>query len=247
MVSRGIVVDVQTITLSDSGIDLPMDNDGLVDAWDQKAYARYLKRSTTNKKNTSSSSKAQNIQVKKYKVRVPLIHGIEGDASSVNNSELPWCTYCPLPGTQGTTLEKNDIVYVAIVDFKFEDLVILGCVSSIQQKSSSGASLDRIKYLSMANNAPARLSSNTQIGDITYQNLQALKGFTGPLNQHIWSLQNGGTGVNAVGEAGKKKVRDNFGIMSTVLMSADKFERLEKTNRLDSNTIYFIWGDDEED
>ena len=227
MVSIGIIVSKENMK------DL-IGDDGLLD------IDEYKQRKNAKKQG-----------IKKYRVRVPLIHGIAGDNSSIPDSKLPYATYCPVPGSSYTELNVGDKVYVAVVDFKFDELVILSCVpySQTNGKSISGLALQRVQYLSMDKDAPLRVGENIKIGSgdtqITFKNLSVLKGFEQPLTEYIWPLKNGGTGVQINSESDTKQVRDNFGIPSTVLISQSKFDKLVDTNTLEKNTIYYIWDDNE--
>lgn len=204
-------------------------------------------RKMAKQQNQYKPSRDQEDIVYKYQVRVPLIHGISGDASSVPDTQLPEATYCPLPGSQETDLQVGDIVYVCIVDFKFDDLVIIGLVPNSQRVSQSGISLKRVQYLKMDEKAPLYVK-NLHIGfekgaDVTSKNLQSLQGFEHKLTEYVWPMENGGTGVNAVkdDDSGKKKFRENFGIYSVQIMCSEEFDELQKSNRYEKNTIYYIY------
>ena len=245
MVSRGIIVSKENI--HDVGTE-----DGNIDS-SQFSVTNSTSQTTVSGKSSKQEQFLKKKTLKKYRVRVPLIHGISGDNSAVPDNKLPFATYCPLPGSAHTELNVGDLVYIAIVDFKFDDMVILGCVTSTQitGESISGIALQRVQYLAMDENAPLYVSKNIQIGDdnnfVNYDNLMSLQGFKNKLTEYVWPVENGGTGVklNKNNDASKKEVRDNFGIPSTVLISQSKFDNLEAQKKLESNTIYYIWDDEE--
>lgn len=191
-----------------------------------------------------------NNKITKYKIRIPLIHGQSGDSSAVSDSKLPEATFCPLPGSQNTELNVGDLVYAANVDFRYDDIVILGCVPAKQNNTNSGASLTRIKNLSSDVDAEINLGTNIKIGDeknnVNFENLSALIGVDYNLNEHTWEPKNGGTGValsSNADESGKKKVRDNFGIFTTKIIKSSDFQKLEDTRDFEKNTIYYIYED----
>lgn len=239
MVSRGIVVEKKDFSINQTSPDEDMI---YVDSKTRntKKYILQQKFKQDRKQNPTTYVK--------YRVRVPLIHGASGDASAIPDSQLPFCTFCPLPGSQITQLNVGDTVYVAIVDFKFDELVILGCIPKNQYKSESGASFERIQHLSTDPEAQIELGRNIQIGDqndlITFENLNSLSGFTDKLTQHTWSIEQGGTGValsSPTDEQGKKKVRDNFDIFSTIIISQSDFDKL---TQFQANTVYYVYEDD---
>lgn len=187
----------------------------------------------------------ENFNCYRYRVRVPLLHGDGSDSYSIPDDQLPWATYCPLPGSSYTELNVDDLVYVSEVDLNYDDFIIIGLIPKSQMASQSGSSLQRIKFLQTDENASVYLGNNTRIGygenEITPENLQSLKGFNHQLTTHTWSMQNGGTGVSMNGtEQSKKEVRDNFGIYSTVIINQEDFNKL---SNLEKNTIYYIWDD----
>lgn len=241
MVSRGVIVSKSTMR---DFFTTSMSQDDKVNVNEFKKMAKQQGQYT--------ASRDQEDIVRKYKVRVPLIHGISGDASSVPDDQLPEATYCPLPGSQETDLQVGDIVYVCIVDFKFDDLVIIGLVPNSQRISQSGISLKRVQYLKMDEKAPLYVK-NLRIsfdkgGDVTSKNLQSLQGFEHKLTEYVWPMENGGTGINAAtsDDSTKKKFRDNFGVYSVQIMSSQEFEDIQKSNRYESNTIYYIYEGEEE-
>lgn len=211
---------------------------------------------SVDNKNTSQSSFQQSITISKFKVRVPLLHGIAGEASAVPNSQLPDATFCAMPGSEQTKLNNGDLVYVAVVDFDYSKIVIIGFVSSDQAtQSRSGAALTRVQKLEMANNGEALFSQNITISDgedeITWTNLKSLSGFTNRLQDYVWPIENGGTGIsinkklsNSQVESAQKKMRDNFGIFSTKIVSSSEFDKIQSNNKYEKNTIYYIWDDD---
>lgn len=237
MVSRGVVVEKKEFSVNQTSPDEDM---------------IYVNAKTRNTKKYLTKQKFKNdksLSYVKYKVRVPLIHGVSGDASAVPDAQLPYCTFCPLPGSHATTLNVGDSVYVAIVDFKFDDLVIIGCVPKNQYSSESGASLERVQYLSTDEDAHIELGKNISIGSednrITFDNLSALSGFTDKLTEHTWSIQQGGTGVAVSSdkdEDGKRKVRENFDIYSTVVLSQTEFDNLPSFQK---QTIYYVYEDEQ--
>ena len=193
MVSIGIVVSKENM------YDL-LDEDGFLNIDEFKRYKNAKQGKSSNSKDYDDLA-LQKQNIKKYRVRVPLLHGIAGDNSAIPDNKLPYATYCPVPGSSYTELNVGDKVYVAVVDFKFEELVILSCVPSSQVNSNSvsGLALQRVQYLSMDKDAPLRVGENIKIGSgdtqITFKNLSVLKGFEQPLTEYIWPLKNGGTGV----------------------------------------------------
>lgn len=247
MVSRGIIVS-RSIIKDFTATSLSKDDNVKIDK-----FKKMAKSSESYK-----PSREQEEIVYKYQVRIPLIHGMSGDSSSVPDGQLPEATFCPLPGSQETALEIGDIVYVAVVDFRFDDIVILGHVPNSQRISSDGVSLKRVQYLRMDKEAPL-YANNVHIGEgkeeITTKNLQALQGFEYKLNEYVWPLENGGTGVSISDkyqkgdrdiEEAKKKFLDSFGIYKNVVLSSTEFEKLQNQNTFESGTIYYIYQDEEE-
>ena len=237
MVSRGVVVEKKEFSVNQT------------DPEEDMIYVDSKVRNTKKYITQQKFKKDKSLYYTKYKVRVPLIHGSSGDASAIPDAQLPFCTFCPLPGSQSTVLNVGDTVYVAIVDFRFDELVIIGCVPKNQYSSESGSSFERIQYLSTDPDAHIELGSNITIGDgqnsINYTNLSALSGFTDKLTEHTWSIEQGGTGVAVSSEKdedGKRKVRQNFDIYSTVVLSQSEFDNLTSYQK---QTIYYIYEDDQ--
>ena len=99
----------------------------------------------------------------------------------------------------------------------------------------------------MDKDAPALFSENITIGfgdnPITYKNLVSLQGFESKLTEHTWSTSQGGTGVALSSdddEDGKAKIRANFGLYSTVVLSQTEFDDLTEYQR---NTVYYVYED----
>lgn len=225
--------------------------------------AQIISKQTSNGAQVESSNGFGNVSIKslqptrnennnlnyyKYRVRVPIIHGDGIDSYSVPNDQLPFATYCPVPGSSYVELNVGDLVYVAEVDYNFDDFVILGLIPDSQIYSESGLSIQRAKSLQTDQDASVHLGNKTRIGygenEITPENIQSLKGFEHQLTTHVWETKNGGTGVQLDDtEESKKLVRDNFGIYSTVIISQEDFNQLAQGNNgsLEKNTIYYIW------
>ena len=190
--------------------------------------------------NEISTTKSSSNLTTQYKVRIPLIHGKSSDASAVSDSALPWARYYPLPGSQGTELTVGDTVLVTIVDFRFDDIVIIGIVN---QKNDVGVALQKVQYLEMDKNAPL-IVSDLQIGlgdnAITTTDLQWIK----KKDDHIWGFKNGGLNcnLNDATEEQKFSVRDKLDIYKTELISQSEFDKLD--GKLKGKTIYYIWDDE---
>ena len=192
--------------------------------------------------------------VAKYRVRVPLLHGESGQPSAVPDSQLPEATFCSLPGTENTKLSDGDQVYVAVVDFDFGKITILGFVANDQANRNDGASLKRVQELQMADNGIANFNKNITISDgkdiVTWKNLSTLAGWDKKLSEWTWGVEQGGTGVSIKGtledmEAAKKTARDNLGVYSMKIVSSSAFEKIQQRSLYEKNTIYYIY--DEED
>jgi hypothetical protein len=151
----------------------------------------------------------------------------------------------------------GDIVYVAVVDFRFEDLVIIGLVPNSQRISQSGMSMKRVQYLKLEDNAPLYVNE-VHIGsgkeEITTENIRSLQGFKNKLVDYVWPLENGGTGVSISDkyqkgdrdvEESKKKFLDSFGIYKTIVLSSSDFDKIQNQNSFEKGTIYYIYQDDE--
>ena len=215
--------------------------------------------------------KQQTDQVRKYQVRIPLLHGIQGSADSIPDDQLPFATFCPVPGSEATKLQEKDLVYAASVDFDFSKIVILGLVPDDQAFAvKGGPSLKRVEELQMAENGTASFNSNITISQdnvrVEWKNLKMLAGFSGDLlgdtgksigsslADVVWPLKNGGLGVSInlkddkKGlETARKTARDNLGIYSTKIISESEFDKIQTNNSYEKNTIYFIYEDEVED
>lgn len=208
---------------------------------------------TGNKSNNQITNNSSTIS--KFKIRVPFIHGKADQAGAVPDSQLPDATFCSLPGGESTKLNNGDLVYVSIVDFDYSKLVIIGFVSADQAtQSKSGASLTRVQKLEMAENGSASFGNQITISDgkdtINWENLASLSGFTNRLQDYTWPTKNGGTGVSITPdmkelEKAQKQVRDNFGIFSTKIISSEEFDKIQKNNKYEKNTIYYIFDEEE--
>ena len=214
--------------------------------------------SSENNFSNKTTQSSESSSISKFRVRVPFLHGKQGEASAVPDNMLPEATFCALPGSEETKLNNGDLVYVAVVDFDFSKIVIIGFVSADQASSSnSGASLARIQKLEMAENGSAKFSGQFEISDgtdtVDWENIKSLTGFNHRLEDWVWPIENGGTGKSISKdlpddklEEAQKEVRDNFGIFTTKIVSSTEFEKIQKNNKYEKNTIYYIWDDEEE-
>lgn len=123
--------------------------------------------------------------VDKYnvKVRLPLLDGATKGSTRKTTSELRTMVICTLPRVD-LNLQVGDVVFVAFEDRTETRAVILGCLfreNPTSTKASIQASTIRVEN-------GATLPLYTQIGEVTYEEIQRLHGVRDNLQKQIDAL-----------------------------------------------------------
>lgn len=121
----------------------------------------------------------------KYRVRIPIYHGIEGSAGSTETSNLPLATVCSLKGSSNI-YTSGDVVYVFFEDNDLGKPVILGSLVA-SEKSKTNIDLDIDKLLV---SGKATLPEDTTIGTVSPQEIKALDGVRGGIQSQIDNILN---------------------------------------------------------
>lgn len=117
----------------------------------------------------------------KYKVRIPIFDGYEGDQAATANEDLSWATLCCIPGLTNA-LSVGDIVYVGFEDDDYSRPVILGqlfmgYIPSTSQTSPSlhlGELVVDDKRAAGVDASNVKLPTTTTIGDLSPIKLKQL-------------------------------------------------------------------------
>ena len=200
----------------------------------------------------------------KYDVYIPLL---DGNDSSITHTAVYSC----LPH-ETTIFHRGDVVYVAGADMDFDDLIIMGLVHSDNLASSIGKipanenttfesetqfSMKNIKSLEFAKSGniilpdtvelPSSVSLRTSNNAVEKLNLHSLTGMpeNTTLGTIVWPPERGGLGFNYKDNDSSKKLdfMDSMGIMKQISISQDDFDLLVSNNKIDSNTIYYVYSD----
>ena len=116
----------------------------------------------------------------RYKVRIPVIHGLSTTPNCTRDRELPFATVCGIAGMQNT-LNVDDVVFVAFENGEFDTPVILGQLmvngeAAVINNSSKRTLETNISSQSLTISTRANLPSDTTIGEITSFELSTLAG-----------------------------------------------------------------------
>lgn len=119
---------------------------------------------------TGGSKNTSSLILYKYRVRMPIFHGIGSDADSTPSEQLPLAVCATLPHGEQTKLHINDVVYVEIEDFDLSSIVIIGMVPVMQQPpyrgangTSSQVALDDVQAITFNRAGTANLPADTNI------------------------------------------------------------------------------------
>lgn len=135
----------------------------------------------------------------KFKVRIPVIHGLSTTPSSTRDEDLPYATVCGIDGIIGV-FHPGDVVFVGFENGEFGTPVILGqLMLNLGRPVTEEASKKRIttdaKFSSLTvsgheNSATpiARLPEDTEIGDVTSFEIASLSGVRKNLQAQIDEL-----------------------------------------------------------
>lgn len=125
---------------------------------------------TTMKVGTGGAKNTTSLLLYKYRVRMPIFHGLNADADSTPTEQLPFAVCASLPHGEQTKLHKNDVVYVEIEDFDLSSIVILGLVPVMQQPPYRGANgtssqfaIDDVQSIVFDKSGTATLPVDTKI------------------------------------------------------------------------------------
>ena len=124
----------------------------------------------TTKVGTGGSKNTTSLLLYKYRVRMPIFHGLGTDADATPIEQLPLAVCATLPHGEQTKLHINDVVYVEIEDFDLSSIVIIGMVPVMQQPPYRGANgtssqlaLDDVQSISFDRAGTAKLPADTNI------------------------------------------------------------------------------------
>lgn len=101
------------------------------------------------------------------KIRIPKYHKFENVAGCTPDDNLPYAAICSLPGITPVYIPE-DIVYIEFEDDDLSKPVIIGKLI----RNNDINSYSNISAQSLSINGDAKISSDTQIGSITYENLK---------------------------------------------------------------------------
>lgn len=119
----------------------------------------------------------------KYRVRIPIYHGIEGSAGSTETSNLPLATVCSLKGSTNI-YTAGDIVYVFFEDNDLGKPVILGSLIA-SEKSKTNIDLDIDNLLV---SGKAVLPEDTSVGVVTPAEIKTLSGVRAGIQKQLDSI-----------------------------------------------------------
>lgn len=110
----------------------------------------------------------------KYKIRIPIYHGIVGSANYIPDIDLPYATASVTSGIQ-TPYNINEIVYIA---FEEEDLgypIIIGSLHTLEEKINPNA---KLKLSELIVDKNVSLPLNTNIANVKSNEIGYLHGTT---------------------------------------------------------------------
>lgn len=117
------------------------------------------------------------------RVRIPLFDGAPDEALSSRTPELSVATVCTLPSCY-VNLQVGDVVFVAFEDRTLSKVVVIGHLS----RDATNTCVDiRVNALSV--NSTAALPATTSIGEISKEEIYALKGASDNLQAQITNLR----------------------------------------------------------
>ena len=101
------------------------------------------------------------------RIRIPKYHKLNGVAASTPTNELPLASICYLPGIL-PTYNPGDIVFV---EFENDDISLPVILGKLLRKKDSSNSWCNIKTQSLEVDIDTKLSEDTILGKISYNDL----------------------------------------------------------------------------
>lgn len=143
----------------------------------------------------------------KYRVRIPIIHGVEGSPQCTPDNLLPTASICGIPGFTNT-VRDGDIVFVVFENDELSNPVIMGQlitntnaydVNTVNTTDTrANAVLQTLSFFDSLSGGytSASLPKNTTIGNVTAEQLSFLIGLKTNVQDQIDALNASLAGIS---------------------------------------------------
>ena len=118
------------------------------------------------------------------KIRIPTLDKAEHSPLSTSAADLNTATICSLPNCY-INVQVGDVVFVGFEDNTYYRAVILGHLC----REAMSESYADVTFGNIAVRASAELPNDTRIGELSYEQLQALSGIKENIQKQIDSIK----------------------------------------------------------
>ena len=164
-----------------------------------------------------------------YRVRIPVLHGIEGSSNCTPEDELPYATVCSLKGANNI-YSKGDIVYVDFEENDYAKPVIMGSLI-LTDKSKTFIEIDVDK---LGVKEEASLPKNTSIGNVTSQEISSLQGVTSNIQLQFNNILNCNSTYSAIYKNQDFDAKTKWVLEDNGLIVTSHFQDVEDDSDIDT-------------